>query len=211
MNLNLQQYIEQEIIPLYQAFDPAHQSEHVYQVIENSLALAESIPVNQNLVYTVAAYHDLGLSKGRVGHETASKLIVYQDRNLNQFFSKSEIQLIGEAVEDHRASIEYEPRSIYGKIVSDADRDIEIHRLIQRTLSFIHHYYSQADYYYCRQDTYSYLLGKYGPQASLRLWLDLPVTRQRLRNLQAQLLDQHVFKQIFDPIYEEIVGPVPKD
>lgn len=209
MDQQLQNYIEQEIIPQYRAFDPAHQPDHIYQVIDNSLALANSLPVNPSLVYTIAAYHDLGLSKGRVGHETASKLLVYQDQRLRDFFKEDEILLIGQAVEDHRASIEYEPRSIYGKIVSDADRDLDLDRLIQRTLSFIHHYYVQADYYYCHKDTYDYLLNKYGPQAELRLWLDLPASRQRLAELQSQLMNKDFFKKQFNQIYQNVVGPVP--
>ena len=42
--------------------------------------------------------------------------------------------MIGEAVEDHRASLPYEPRSLYGKIISEADRDLDFERILKRTL-----------------------------------------------------------------------------
>ena len=41
-----------------------------------------------------------------------------------------------EAVEDHRASSDHEPRTIYGKIVSSADRNTDIETSIKRTYSY---------------------------------------------------------------------------
>ena len=45
---------------------------------------------------------------------------------MSNFFSQEEIQVIFEAIQDHRASSKSEPRSIYGKIVSSADRRTNI-------------------------------------------------------------------------------------
>jgi uncharacterized protein len=39
-----------------------------------------------------------------------------------------------EAVEDHRASSSRQPRSIYGKIVAEADRDIDTHEIFLRAI-----------------------------------------------------------------------------
>ena len=44
--------------------------------------------------------------------------------------------IIKEAIEDHRASNEIEPRSIYGKIISSADRNISIDEIIKRTYAY---------------------------------------------------------------------------
>ena len=41
-----------------------------------------------------------------------------------------------EAIEDHRVSLEYEPRSDYGKIISSADRTTSIDSVLQRTHSY---------------------------------------------------------------------------
>ncbi len=73
------------------------------------------------MVYTVAAYHDLGHHIDGKNHEKVSAEMLLADENLREFFSEEEIRIMTEAVYDHRASMEGEPRSIYGKIVSSAD------------------------------------------------------------------------------------------
>ncbi len=41
-----------------------------------------------------------------------------------------------EAVEDHRASTDHEPRSLYGKIVAEADRIIDPDTTLRRTVQY---------------------------------------------------------------------------
>lgn len=43
---------------------------------------------------------------------------------------------MSEAIEDHRASLEYIPRSIYGKIISSADRNTSIEDILKRTYEY---------------------------------------------------------------------------
>ena len=71
INNRLKEYIEQEILPLYFSFDKAHNIDHAEQVIEQSLALATHYDVDIDMVYTIAAYHDTGLSEGREFHHIA--------------------------------------------------------------------------------------------------------------------------------------------
>ena len=119
-------YIETEIIPRYEQFDKAHNLSHVQAVIEESLALAKLYPeADERLAYTIAAYHDTGLCRDRATHHLVSGEIIAEDANLLQWFGKEEIEIMREAVEDHRASTDHEPRSIYGKIVAEADRIID--------------------------------------------------------------------------------------
>ena len=61
----LQRYVQERIIPQYAGFDKAHQIDHAEKVIEESLKLALHYEVDSAMVYTVAAYHDLGLCEGR--------------------------------------------------------------------------------------------------------------------------------------------------
>ena len=56
-----------------------------------------------------------------------------KDENLKKFFSKEELNVIKEAIEDHRASSDHEPRSIYGKIVSTADRNNTVESCLRRS------------------------------------------------------------------------------
>ncbi len=88
------------------------------------------------MVYTVAAYHDLGHHIDGKNHEKVSAEMLLADENLREFFSEEEIRIMAEAVYDHRASMEGEPRSIYGKIVSSADRNTDILLPLRRTYSY---------------------------------------------------------------------------
>ena len=102
-------YIETEIIPRYEQFDKAHNLSHVQAVIEESLALAKLYPeADERLAYTIAAYHDTGLCRDRATHHLVSGEIIAEDANLLQWFGKEEIEIMREAVEDHRASTDHE-------------------------------------------------------------------------------------------------------
>lgn len=61
-SLDLTDFVETQILPRYAAFDRAHGMEHVTRVVRRSLALAKTTGADINMVYVVAAYHDLGLS-----------------------------------------------------------------------------------------------------------------------------------------------------
>jgi uncharacterized protein len=92
--------------------------------------------VDANIAYATAAYHDLGLRDGRERHHLVSGEIVQQDERLRQWFTEEEILLIKEAVEDHRASSSHAPRSIYGRIVAEADRAIEPDSTFRRAIQY---------------------------------------------------------------------------
>ena len=86
-------------------------------VIQESVTLASHYEVDMNMVYVIAAYHDTGLVEGREFHHLASGKILTDDSRLKEWFTEEQILIMKEAVEDHRASADYEPRTIYGKIV----------------------------------------------------------------------------------------------
>lgn len=132
----LTHYIETEIIPRHEHFDKAHNLAHVRTVIEESLALAKEYNVNESMAYTIAAYHDTGLCRDRATHHLISGEILKQDKMLCQWFSEEEIETMKEAVEDHRASTDHKPRSIYGKIVAEADRVIDPVITLRRTVQY---------------------------------------------------------------------------
>lgn len=141
VNLEIMEFIEKNILPRYSAFDKAHNMEHVTNVIRRSLKLANSMGADINIAYVVAAYHDLGLEGPRAVHHITSGKIVIADKRLTKWFSAQQITIIKEAVEDHRASASHTPRSIYGKIVAEADREITFDSVFGRTVDFgISHY-----------------------------------------------------------------------
>lgn len=84
------EYVEREIIPRYVAFDKAHQENHVHMVIGQSLRLAEHIPsLNSDMVYVIAAFHDLGLANGRENHHRDSRIILEADKFVKAHFSRN--------------------------------------------------------------------------------------------------------------------------
>ena len=138
INRELQAYIENNIFPEYEKNEKGHGIDHIKYVIERSFQLVKenSLDVNPNIVYTVAAYHDIGHHIDSKTHEIISADIMSKDENLKKFFSTEEIQIIKNAIEDHRASAKDNPRSIYGRIVSSADRNNTVEACLRRTYSY---------------------------------------------------------------------------
>lgn len=132
----LREYIEENILPLYEDHDPAHGPEHVRTVLENSLALMDGLNVDQNMVYTVAAYHDVGIRVSRERHEAVSGQRLWEDRELERWFTPEQRLIMRQAVEDHRASRQEPPRNLYGRIVSEADRDLDPERVVRRMVEY---------------------------------------------------------------------------
>lgn len=140
MNINeeLIKYVEEKIFPEYDKNEKAHGIDHIKYVISRSFELVEenNLDINPNIVYIVAAYHDIAHHIDRENHEKVSADMMYADKNLCRFFTPEELIIIRDAIEDHRASKEGEPRTIYGKIVSSADRNNTVELCLSRTYSY---------------------------------------------------------------------------
>lgn len=139
INKKLKKYIDNKIMIKYKDNNyGGHGWEHIQDVIKRSFELIEkfSLEVNPDLVYTIAAYHDIGYRQDPDNHEQVSSEIFMQDEMMKEFFNDEERTIIAEAIVDHRASLEYEARSIYGKIVSSADRAIDVDIMLKRSIAF---------------------------------------------------------------------------
>jgi len=120
-------YVEKHIAPVYARNDKGHDKNHMLDVISWGNNIAQLVnkqkPINISAVYCACAYHDIELYRNRDSHHMISGGVVRKHaKKLSQWFNDEEIELIAQACEDHRASNPSIPRSIYGKIVSDADR-----------------------------------------------------------------------------------------
>ena len=146
INKELKEYIEKYVFPEYRKNESGHGIEHIKNVIKRSLKFAEQVEdIDINMVYTIAAYHDIGHHIDAKNHEKVSSDILLTDKRLEEFFSKEKINIMAEAVYDHRASMEGEPRSVYGKIVSSADRNTLIEVPLKRTYAYrVEHYYQDT-------------------------------------------------------------------
>ena len=139
INKKLKKYIDNKIMIKYKDNNyGGHGWEHIQDVIKRSFELIEkfNLEVNPDLVYTIAAYHDIGYRQDPDNHEQVSSEIFMQDEMMKEFFNDEERTIIAEAIVDHRASLEYEARSIYGKIVSSADRAIDVDIMLKRSIAF---------------------------------------------------------------------------
>ena len=137
INKDLQKYIEENIFPEYEKNEEGHRIDHIKYVIDRSFKFASTIPdINYNMVYVIAAYHDIGHYIDAKRHEIISAQIMEKDDNLKKYFNEEELKIIKEAIADHRASSNHDPRSIYGKIVSTADRNNTVEDCLKRTYSY---------------------------------------------------------------------------
>ena len=197
-------YIKQEILPRYDHFDAAHQRNHADEVIERSLALAKHYDVDENMVYAIAAYHDTGLCEGRDSHHLVSGRIIREDRKLREWFDEEQIETMAQAAEDHRASSGHEPRSIYGKIVAEADRLITPEKVIRRTIQFTQDHFPEYDKEHHYQRFREHLLEEYSDTVYLRLWIPESDNAARLEELRIIIRDEEKMRKAFDQTYEKI-------
>lgn len=199
--MELREYIQQNIIPQYVNFDKAHQIDHVEKVIEESMKLASYYDVNVSMVYTIAAYHDLGLCEGREFHHIVSGRILLADETLRHWFTDEQLLQMKEAIEDHRASNKQAPRSIYGKIVAEADRIIAPEVTLRRTVQYGLSHYPEMD----KEQQYArfrkHLNDKYAEGGYLKLWIPQSDNAERLAELRKLIMDEEELQRVFDELY----------
>lgn len=131
VNKQLKEYIEKYVLPVYENNEQGHGPKHIEYVVRRSLEFAKQVKdINFDMVYTIASYHDIGHHIDAKNHEQVSADIFADDENMSMFFTQQQIDVIYEAIQDHRASGDHEPRSVYGKIVSSADRRTDINNVM---------------------------------------------------------------------------------
>ncbi len=170
--MTLQEYIEESILPRYEGFDGGHRRDHAETVIAESLKLAREHGADEQMAYVIAAYHDLGLRFGRERHHIHSGEILMEDSTLRQWFTEEQMLTMRDAVEDHRASGKNPPRTIYGAIVAEADRQIEPESTIARTMAYSKKMYPDGDFETLYRRSKEHLMDKYAEGGYLRLWLN---------------------------------------
>ncbi len=179
----LKNYIEEKILPSYRDYEASHNHEHIRTVIANSFDLISDLDVDVDMVYTVAAYHDIGIRYGRSDHHLTSAKWLYEDRKLRNWFTEEEILVMKEAIEDHRASSANKPRSIYGCIVAEADRDIDPERVVRRCVQFEGNAHPDASIEEVHGHILKHLDEKYSEHGYLKLWLPCRKNEEGLRVL----------------------------
>ena len=198
---SIRDYVEARIIPLYDKFDKAHRRDHVRMVISQSMDLAAQMDVDADMVYVIAAYHDIGLCEGREHHHEVSARMLLADNELRKWFTESQLQTMAEAVEDHRASSDHAPRSLYGRIVAEADRFIDPDTIVRRTVQYGMEHYPELDKEGHYKRMVQHLREKYGRGGYLHLWFDHSPNAERLEALRKMIDDEGALKQKFEEYY----------
>ena len=188
--MSLQQYIEQTILPQYDAFDGGHKRDHAETVIRESLKLAKEYDANEQMAYVIAAYHDIGLRFDRERHHIYSGEILMADETLRQWFTNEQLVTMRDAIEDHRASSKNPPRTIYGAIVAEADRQIDPQTVIQRTMAYSAKLFPDGDFETLYQRSKEHLLEKYAEGGYMRLWLNSERNARGLEALRTIIRDE---------------------
>ena len=196
-------YIESEILSRYDGFDAAHRRDHADVVISRSVELAQRLGADVEMAYVIAAYHDTGLAVGRDVHHTESKRILLADRELKRWFSEEDIATMGDAVEDHRASSKQPPRTIYGRIVAEADRLIVPHSIIRRTVQFTLTHHPDLDMEQGYERLLEHMREKYDYGGYLKLWIEESENAKRLEELRKIIADKPLLRRLYETIYKE--------
>lgn len=203
LNPELVRYVEDEIIPRYASFDKAHRENHVRKVIEEAMNMSVRYDVDKNVLYAAAAFHDTGLVGGREAHHLSSGRIIREDQNLKRWFTPEQVETIAQAAEDHRASNGCEPRSVYGRIVAEADRDIEPMRILRRTVQYGMDHYPELDKEGHWKRMLEHLAEKYDYGGYLKLYIPESGNAANLQALRDIIHDPERLRNIFETLYEE--------
>lgn len=207
IDLGLKDYIKAEILPQYDGFDPAHRLDHVHSVIASSLVYAGHYDVSPQMCYAIAAYHDTGLAIGREVHHSESARIIREDSRLQQWFTAQEIETMAQAAQDHRASSKSEPRSIYGRIVAEADRQIDPFTIMLRTVQYGLGHYPKLDKEGNWQRTLEHLNEKYARGGYLKLWIPFGPNAAKLQEMQEIIEnDPAMLRRMFEKAWEQALS-----
>ena len=146
------------------------------------------------MVYTIASYHDLGHYIDRKTHEIISAELFMKDNKIKQWFTDEQRIIIKEAIEDHRASSDHKPRSIYGMIISTADRTIvDIDNTIKRSYSYGKRNYAELTEEEQIERIYQHLTEKYGENGYAKVYLEDKEFDEAIKKLRQALSNKEEF------------------
>ncbi len=201
---DLSTYLDEVILPQYDSYDRGHGRDHIEQVIAASRELAADYDVDAEMVATAAYFHDLGLIEGRETHHMTSARMLRADEFICGWFTPAQVETIAQAIEDHRASLKGEPRSIYGKILSSADRVIDAHTIVKRS-----YYHSLKHYEGITLDEnieriYQHVSAKYGEGGYITIPILTKQNQEGLAHLREILRDEQTFKRYTLEVIESL-------
>ena len=204
VSLEIMEFVERQILLRYNAFGESHGLRHVTRVIKNSLRLADVTGADIDMVYVIAAYHDLGMEGPRAIHHLTSGKILMADARLKKWFNADQLKVMKEAVEDHRASSSRQPRSIYGKIVAEADRDIDVHEIFLRAIQYGKENDPDKTVEEHWERFAQHMDEKYSNNGYIKLWIPNSPNEKALKELRNIIEDKKLLRKAFDDIWKDM-------
>ena len=204
VNDKLKDFVYNYVKPYYDKTEAGHNMPHIEYVVARSIKFADQVfensngneKVNYNMVYTIAMFHDTGHHIDRKTHEKLSAQILLNCQELKNFFNDDQIKTMAEAVEDHRASMSGEPRSIYGKIVSTADRNNSVEQCLFRS----YHHTKKANPTFTEdeilENAYTHLNRKFGYNGYAKFYFVDQEYEKFLTEIRHLLKDKENFKNM---------------
>ena len=196
INNDIQQYITTNVLPQYSDDTSGHGIAHIEYVMRRCKAFADQLDgIDPDVLYTAAAYHDLAHKIDKRNHETLSAQIFLQDEAIKQFFTDDEIIIIREAIEDHRASADHKPRSVYGEILSSADRSTSVNEFLQRTHQYTLKHFPESTQAEILDRAINHASEKYGSNGYAKHYLPDPEYDDFIKEMQLLLNDTERFTE----------------
>ena len=211
VSLDLMEFIERNILPRYTEFDKAHSMQHVTGVIRRSLEIARKTGADLNMTYTVAAYHDLGLSGPRAIHHLTSGKILAADVRLKRWFSAEQIRIMKEAVcADENKFVVVYPNAIDTWWDVGGMRDVKFVEAVIEEMSKRYKIDRKRIYvtgfslgammtYQCME----HMSDKYSEHGYIRLWMPHSPNESKLKEIRQLINTPAQLREIFNKLYEE--------
>jgi hypothetical protein len=208
VNNELRKYIENNIFPLYENNYIGDGIDRVYYVIKRSEQIIEEndLNVDDNILFAVISYHDLRKNNDEKSHEKVSSEIMFNDEFLKDFFTEKQREIIKEAIEDQRAKLEDKPRNIYGKILSSADRKVEVKQYLLASMSFNKKKNPRIDKYENIETSYNFAIKKFGKNgyAVNKSYVEDLKYKKFLEDIQYLIENKDIFVKLADIVYDEL-------
>lgn len=214
VDLDLIKTLNSLVKPIYLKSDISHGWDyHIMQVLHFAIEIADkyclkhNINLNYNIIYAMVILHDITRYKDPKNHEkTSADYVRHIKKYLRKWFNDSEIDIIANAVQEHRAS-NGNPSDIYGKILSDADRMSDLNPEVMLTRCFYFRLNTRLDlntYDKMFDDIFEFLLTKYGKNGYAKLILNESnnIAKNWLLYIKHLLLNKNEFKKIFDKLVD---------
>ena len=207
INNELLKYIKENVFKVYDLNGKSHDIDHIKYVLQRAFEISKQYEgLDYNMLFTAVSYHDIGDHIDRRTHEIISANWMWNDENLDKFFTRDQKQIIKEAIEDHRSSNKNVPRNIYGKILSSADRKVEVKQYLIASISYGKKKNPEIDKNESIESSYKFVIKKFGKNgyAINKSYVEDLKYKKFLEDIQYLIDNKELFIELATFIYDKL-------